>query len=408
MFVIAVLSIVLSSRALYRNAGLETSLSIPYLQEAYYAFLLLYSCVRLFIVRDRQDTLLNLLALLFVLSTISLSALFANLTFGQPFIYGLAEERRMIGLLSLFFIYDATKAYVVKDQDLSKVLAASILVVLIVSVLSMVELQNVMIGGRQGRFRTVGYFFAITYIYFLSVVIDSRRYSYTWTLLASALAILLISQTRLITANIALVTAAFLLLSSRKVFVVLLAITSTFSYIIVLTYGQQLESLFEVDTASAVVRQYSLAFFWDLLERNNYMAGIGALSLQWQDGFHDLASGQFREHVFLSDLGLFGEFVRYGAVYPFVLALLGTIVFSCRPRRTRSGSKYFYVTLAFILASSPLLGTFAMQGELLGMFLAISRVIGWMARRTHAQDVVIRNSLTSTSRTTREPANHSA
>jgi hypothetical protein len=370
---LAVLLMIVCSRVLYSNNSVESIFSVPYLQEGVYAAALAYALLRLPFLRTRNDLLIGVLAPLFVAAAMLISALFAKLSFGQPLTFGLLEERRVLGLLIALPLYDLLRDPRLRERHLFGAVAVAVVIVFAMSVIAQSQLTGT-IGGREGRFRTVGYFFALMSLFLLHRRLTVGGWWSALLLLPCAYAIIFISQTRMVSFGLVL-AGLFLLLSARPLLSVLLAFVAPAALLVLtLVRPETFDFLNDADAfadASAQVRLYALSFFSDLLAQNGYLAGIGALSLQWKDGFHGLASGQFREHVFLSDLGLFGEYCRYGLLVLPLFALLAVILLSGRPSARGHGRRFYNAVLVFVALCSPTLGTFSGQGESLALLLAL-------------------------------------
>ncbi|WP_422488930.1 hypothetical protein [Endozoicomonas sp. ALE010] len=312
---------------------------IPFFRELF-VFILLSICAWQIIIKRRwQGTFYEYWVLLLVGSTILLSPLLAWLSFGQPISYGMLEERRILHYLIFFpLFYGLLKKHItVKTIEkyiifafLACVALGSLYALQILQVRAGVsfqvegaieDLEDLYTGFRAGRFTFGSSFLGLVY---LLAILNLRRLPYLfskaaikWMLLALVCVAYLwfVVQTRSMMAMLLLMT---LVAFRQQLFrVVQLGYVTLFTLVLVIALfpdwaGQQVETfekLYEEATHDhgPRVRDVTIQVIVDEIFNNN-LVGMGALSLQWQGGFHQV----YNRHFYLSDVGLYGIWYRFG------------------------------------------------------------------------------------------------
>jgi len=135
-------------------------------------------------------------------------------------------------------------------------------------------------------------------------------------------------------------------------------------------YQQQYDRLhaliFEA-TGQTSVRDVTVSIILDAIRDNHYF-GMGALSLQWQGGF----SAIYNSHFYLSDVGLFGVYYRYGFLTPVVVLLFyGGFIWIMR-KCPDKGNLLAALQLAFVsgMLNFTLSNALTFSGDVYGMAAA--------------------------------------
>jgi hypothetical protein len=128
-------------------------------------------------------------------------------------------------------------------------------------------------------------------------------------------------------------------------------------------------NLSEIISSGDSIRSSTLLTITSELSKNHLM-GLGALSIQWNNGFAPI----FGKYFFLSDVGIFGELFQVGAIYPiFCLSLAVFIYYIVSNSASRVGRDCVICISAFIALGSPLGGVFQQLGFLFGFAYFLSR-----------------------------------
>ena len=140
-------------------------------------------------------------------------------------------------------------------------------------------------------------------------------------------------------------------------------------------------------TAGSVdVRAAAADMMLTFLDSEGWVLGKGSLSLLYNGGFASVFGGLYGQYFFLSDLGLLGEFFRFGILYPLLLGVLVYLIVRITPPRGTAYRPLLLAALVVLLSASPLLGTFTMRGEYIGMALAF----GWLCCNAVTRPVYVR------------------
>jgi len=360
---------------------------LPYLRELFIIAVVVSALGLLLVWRRAHQSRAALWIVSFGLLLPLLSALLANAKFGQPLLYGLLEERRSF-LYLLFFpaLFLMMKARPTQDE-LERFFLTSGLACVLVGYLYyfgvLAENNDVAFNVddkdyglnplRPNRF-SIGAAYVSVCAYMLMYRIR-RAYSLGSVLLLLLFAsyLWLVLQTR----NTMLMWVLGGIWIFRARWGVLLKTGVAVIGIVLVAYFiapdffenqyQQFNALIGEATTEGGVRVTTS----DIVLREvpaNYYVGMGALSLQWQNGFARLYNAYF----YLSDVGLLGVFYRFGFLTPLIAGFYyfgyWRIMRTCR----RKGDLLSGLQLDFTLnAFNFFLSTSIMYGgDLTGLALA--------------------------------------
>lgn len=324
-----------------------------------------------------------------------LPAVNAKLMYGQPLIYGLLEERRVLHYLIYFPIVFFLRRFWLNDRDLNRIIILSAIGCIALSVLYSchiipenarpsyaVESREYGVGDPRfaTRFPIGGYYIFWAYVYALVRILGSYSQAATrgWlVLLAATLGyVVLIDQGRLMLAMF--LFAGLLVIwkskrSPRGVLLVglcavsLMAVTSTSLW----DYMQDRITFMISNTMvdpEEHVRFNTIATILAEL-RESRLIGHGSLSLQWNDGFHRV----YGPHFYLSDVGLFGTIFRQGAPVLFFLPLFYMFL---KRAAGRIVDGKLALTACVVVVSYMIFGVISAKieyaGSILGIVLALS------------------------------------
>lgn len=309
---------------------------IPYLRELYLLGVV-GSAAALFLVWKRVYQSKTSLWIIFMGLVLPVtSAIMAELNFDQPFIYGLLEERRSFAYLvffpalflliktaptqkhlETFFLYsglacafvgycyyfgiipeNAGVSFTVDAKDAGEVLLRpnrfriGSSYVTICAFMLMYSMKD-----RISLFKVVTLLFFASYLW---LVLQTRQTMIIW-----CLAGLWIFRDRIDSLIKLGLLAATILVASYFIF-------PEFYY----EQFAKFEALLDEATTGPGVRDTTTAIIIGAVADNWYI-GMGSLSLQWKGGFGAL----YNPHFYLSDVGIFGVYYRYGFLTP-VIALI--------------------------------------------------------------------------------------
>ena len=309
---------------------------IPYSRELFIAVVLLLALTLLLVWKRARHSRAALWVMFFGLLIPVISALLSYIKFGQPLLFGLLEERRSF-LYLLFFpaLYLMLKAQPTQ-AELERFFLYSGLACVLVGYLYYIGLipenSNVEFTVdekdyglqplRPNRF-SIGASYVSVCAYMLMYRL--RREFSLWTvltLLLFASYLWLVLQTR----NTMLIWLLGGIWIFRRQWGVLLKVGAAAAGILLMAYFvfpgffaeqfKQFDALLFEATTEGGVRSTTSDIILAEVARNFYI-GMGALSLQWQNGFGQVYSSYF----YLSDVGLLGVYYRFGFLTP-VIALV--------------------------------------------------------------------------------------
>lgn len=265
------------------------------------------------------------------------SAGLANLNYGQPIIYGILEERRSLLYLSFFpTLYLLTKTAPTQKHLETYFLYSAVLCAIVgfLYYFSIIpdnatlafEVDEKDYGTavllRPDRYRIGSGYVSIAAFMLLYSMREKVSMARVGMLLFFAAYLWLVIQTRQTMISWALASLwifrnriGSLLQLGALASIVLVASYFMVPEFYVEQYARFNALLFEA-TSGPGVRDDTVAYIMQAM-RENYYIGLGALSLQWNGGF----SGIYGPHFYLSDVGIFGVYHRFGFLTPFVAVI---------------------------------------------------------------------------------------
>ncbi|WP_244309056.1 hypothetical protein [Pseudomonas duriflava] len=345
-----------------------------------FSFLFLLGTVN---ARNKQDY--NLVMGLGLFSTfifMFLPALFADLFYGQPLVYGLIEERRVLFCFSFVLLLYMGKR--VGASEFEKTILAVGLLAVALSWLSYFDIlpdlrdRTDMDLSRPDRASVGATVLIISYclcIYFWgkgkSPLDGQPRHKMNYLILAALYfaTLVFVTQTR----QVLLVCAIFTLLCLKQKSIIFVALG-----LLIITPFMINPHLLEAlgvnvdfymqsaqEGATDNVRESTIAQIFDHLSRYNWEPS-GSLSLMWNNGF----KSYFSYYFFLSDVGVIGTLFRFGFLAPAVITV--TLFLYAKIAKKLNANLDF--TLALFLAYLtiwPLQGLFEYQEGLTAFLFVI-------------------------------------
>lgn len=316
------------------------------------------------------------LLLIFLVGCFALgSAALANLKFGQPLVYGLFEERRVLMFFGLFTMLAAYYQF----DDRPEALIGAIYWTALTYLALGLAMQAGVLGDLASR--DIPYFDPRKYrilvgtdLYAASLMIATvmvakfRVWEHMVPALVGAAGLLLISQTR---STMVVVVAAMVLFFATTALWRFLAVAAAglAGFIVLfLQASARRGQHYDVSVAEIDVRLHTAGRILEELSRNDWI-GMGALSLQWQNGFHRI----YGNHFYLSDVGIVGEFYRFGVFLPIIFGIMALAV-HCYLRQPidACGRSICFGLLLLLVLSAPGGGIIAFAGANWAILLAIA------------------------------------
>lgn len=294
-----------------------------------------------------------------------LPAIFAYFTYGQPFIYGLIEERRVAFCLGLIPLLLLSKRVSTLQFERALIYAA-----LLAAFLSwcfkfgvIPDLRDEVRSDDRPDRSSIGPFL-ICFGYFyciqiwskgLSPINNAKRNKNFYLIIAALLLLTLVFATQ--TRQLIVLCLAFTLFCLRAKAIIWAA-----SLCVLLTPFYFYPSLLEVlglnvefydsalDGVEDGVRSTTVSMIFSHLDQVNWLPG-GSLSLMWQDGFIPF----FGEHFFLADVGIIGTLFRFGFL-TFLIVPLTLLVYRHIARNINTDLSFLYPVMLALIVIWPLNG----------------------------------------------------
>lgn len=310
-----------------------------------------------------------------------LPAIFSFYTFGQPIIYGLIEERRI--LFTFGFVPLLLLAKHISTLQFERALICSALIAVFLSwcfkfglIPDLREEQTS--WDRPDRSSIGPFLICFAYFYCIqvwakgkSLINEEQRQRNFYLIVAAVLLLTLVFATQ--TRQLIVLCLAFTMFSLRAKAVVWAA-----SLCVLLSplyfYPELLEVLglnvefYESSLDGDVedgVRPHTIASVFNHLELVNWLPS-GSLSLMWQDGFIPY----FGEHFFLSDIGIIGTLFRFGFL-TFLLVPLSLYIYQRIARNINADMSFIYPVMLAMFVIWPLAGLFEYAQPVVCMLFVI-------------------------------------
>lgn len=360
---------------------------IPYFREIF-LLLVVASTVCLFVAWKWVYQSRTSLWIIFMGTMLPLmSAVLSNLNFGQPMLYGLFEERRFLEYLVFFPVLFLLLMAQPTQEELGRyfLYIALFCATFGFSYYLGIIPQNAVVSFtvddwtryedllRPDRYRIGSGFVTLAAFMLMYNMRDRVTLSGLLILLYLVAYLWLVMQTRqtmLIWAIAGLWIFRKRIDSLMKMSVLGVIILGVSWFMVPEFYIQQYERfhalLFEA-AAGPGVRDRTIATIIDAISANNFF-GMGALSLQWNGGF----SRVYNPHFYLSDVGIFGVYHRYGFLTPLVVLIFyGGFIWIMRQCKNK-GSLLAALQLSFVfgMMNFVLSNALTFSGDLYGMAAA--------------------------------------
>src|SRR5690606_17286464 len=296
-----------------------------------------------------------------------LPAVFAYFTYGQPIVYGLIEERRILFCLGFVPLLLLSKRVSTLQFERALIYAA-----LVAAFLSwcfkfgvIPDLRDeVRSDDRPDRSSIGPFLICFGYFYCIQIwskgkspINDAKRNRNLYLVIAALLLLTLVFATQ--TRQLIVLCLAFTLFCLRAKAVIWAA-----SLCVLLSPFYLYPSLLEMlglniefyhnalDGIEDGVRSTTVSMIFDHLNLVNWLPS-GSLSLMWQDGFIPY----FGEHFFLSDVGIVGTLFRFGFL-TFLIVPLSLLVYRNIARNVGTDMQFLYSVVLALFVIWPLNGLF--------------------------------------------------
>jgi hypothetical protein len=289
--------------------------------------------------------------LAFVPAAIFTSALLANFRFGQPLLYGLLEERRIFSFYGVFLMALALRGTARPGEVLLGALfwcaAIQLALGMMLQTGVLGDLAHREIGDldpRKWRILTGNNLYAATVAIAVVLLVRYWHLPFGVPLVIGLVGLMVISQTRSTTVQLALTVGIVLFAVSRARLALLLIGGAAGIATVILALSILLEEGGRTGIGEVDVRLETVRKILHDLAVNDWI-GMGALSLQWNGGFHRI----YDRFFYLTDVGMFGEFYRYGVLLPLFYAALGLALAAYAARLVPSMGRLIVAVLSVLV-----------------------------------------------------------
>jgi len=343
---------------------------ITMVNELYLAICLCLTAFVILAMADEASREIRILMYYCLYSTVVflvLPAVFAYFTYGQPIVYGLIEERRILFCLGFVPLLLLSKRVSTLQFERALIYAA-----LVAAFLSwcfkfgvIPDLRDeVRSDDRPDRSSIGPFLICFGYFYCIQIwskgkspINDAKRNRNLYLVIAALLLLTLVFATQ--TRQLIVLCLAFTLFCLRAKAVIWAA-----SLCVLLSPFYLYPSLLEMlglniefydnalDGIEDGVRSTTVSMIFDHLNLVNWLPS-GSLSLMWQDGFIPY----FGEHFFLSDVGIVGTLFRFGFL-TFLIVPLSLLVYRNIARNIGTDMQFLYSVMLALFVIWPLNGLF--------------------------------------------------
>lgn len=343
---------------------------IAFVNELYLAGCIALTALLILSMADEASRELRILMYYCLYSTIVflvLPAIFAYFTYGQPIVYGLIEERRLLFCLGFAPLLLLSKRVSTLQFERALIYAA-----LIAALLSwcfkfgvIPDLrEEVRSDDRPDRSSIGPFLICFGYFYCIQIwskgvspINNAKRNKNFYLIIAALLLLTLVFATQ--TRQLIVLCLAFTLFCLRAKAIVwaasLCVLLSPFYFYPSLLEMLGLNMEFYDSTLDGVedsVRSTTISMIFSHLELVNWLPS-GSLSLMWQDGFIPY----FGEHFFLSDVGIIGTLFRFGFLTFFIVPLT-LLIYQRIARNINPDMQFIYSVMLALFVIWPLNGLF--------------------------------------------------
>ncbi|WP_313039172.1 hypothetical protein [Stutzerimonas nitrititolerans] len=343
---------------------------ITMVNELYLAICLCLTAFVILAMADEASREIRILMYYCLYSTVVflvLPAVFAYFTYGQPIVYGLIEERRILFCLGFVPLLLLSKRVSTLQFERALIYAA-----LVAAFLSwcfkfgvIPDLRDeVRSDDRPDRSSIGPFLICFGYFYCIQIwskgkspINDAKRNRNLYLVIAALLLLTLVFATQ--TRQLIVLCLAFTLFCLRAKAVIwaasLCVLLSPFYLYPSLLGMLGLNIEFYDNALDGIedgVRSTTVSMIFDHLNLVNWLPS-GSLSLMWQDGFIPY----FGEHFFLSDVGIIGTLFRFGFL-TFLIVPLSLLVYRNIARNIGTDMQFLYSVMLALFVIWPLNGLF--------------------------------------------------
>lgn len=384
LFYVPLLTLLLVLHFSVLGDSTHNPIGFKFLNEAYLALCVGLALLLVLASTDesaREYRVLMYYAFYSVLIFTLLPAIFAYHTYGQPIVYGLIEERRI--LFAFGFVPLLLLAKRVSTLQFERALLYAALFAVILSWLYKFGLipdlrEEQTAWDRPDRSSIGPFLLCFTYFYCIQVwakgqsPINGEQRQKTFYLIIAAIILLTLvfaTQTRQLIV-LCLAFTLFCLRAKALIWAVSLCFLASpfFFYPTLLeTLGLNLEfyaSNFE-EGVEDNVRSNTIASIFGQLALVKWLPN-GSLSLMWQDGFIPY----FGEHFFLSDVGIIGTLFRFGFL-SFIIVPLTLYIYQRIARNIHTDMRFSYAVILAYMVIWPLNALFEYTQQVFVMLFVI-------------------------------------
>lgn len=302
---------------------------VPGAQEAFLTLLVLFFLVAVLpkILLELKLEITGVFVLCLIAFVLVTSSIGAFITYGQPIIAGMIEERRVLSYFVFFPVAYAIRSKLVSARTvLNYVTASALLCVINASIYYMTvssqKAAESFISESQARADRIPLgtgFVLIALCYVLSRYAERPRLHWALLWFIFVFDVVVLEQGRQTMIAVTLATVLLLWRNPKAIKSLLitcvctLAATFPFVWDAVLRTWQKYVFLFVLLAQEGNTRDKSVH---SVLTTNLFIPH-GALWAQWHDGFINY----FGPNFYLSDIGIFGELFTYGAIFLAILLL---------------------------------------------------------------------------------------
>jgi len=321
-------------------------------------------------------------------------AIFAYYTYGQPVVFGLIEERRVLfclGFAPLLFLGKRVSPLQFERGLLYAALIAAFFSWCFKFGVIPDMRAEVRSDDRPDRSSIGPYLICFGYFYCIQIwskgispINGAARNKTLYMVIAALLLLTLVfaTQTRQLIV-LCLLFTLFCLRAKAVIWAASLSILlSPFYFFPSLLEVLGLNTEFYDSTLEGVedgVRTYTISSIFAHLDQVNWLPS-GSLSLMWQDGFIPY----FGEHFFLSDVGVFGTLFRFGFLTFFVIPMT-LFVYQRIAKNITTDMTFIYSTMLAFFVIWPLNGLFEYGQPVIAMLFVIHAL---KARHLRSQEPI--------------------
>jgi hypothetical protein len=307
-------------------------------------------------------------------------AIFAYYTYGQPIVFGLIEERRVLaalGFAPLLFLGKRVSTLQFERAFLYAALIAAFFSWCFKFGVIPDMRPEVRSDDRPDRSSIGPFLICLAYFYCIQIwskgaspISGAARSKTLYLVIAAVLLLTLVFATQ--TRQLIVLCLAFTLFCLRAKAIIWAAslsiLLSPFYFYPSLLEVLGLNVEFYDSTFEGVedgARSVTIALIFDHLKQVNWLPS-GSLSLMWQDGFIPY----FGEHFFLSDVGIIGTLFRFGFL-TFLIVPMTLFVYHRIAKNIASDMSFIYATMLALFVIWPLNGLFEYGQSVIAMLFVI-------------------------------------